>query len=277
MLNLKKNKQWLLLEEMQHLKIEDNMNIKKLLREGLLAEKLTNVDSDVDLIYNTYFKKDIDEISKTGVITRYMFDMPTTDTSVLKDDASIKANELNPCKILINNGGNHYAPLQHIISVSINDGARDFILDNFNGIITNAVDYLSDLNQKKSLEQEFTEHKIKGSIHHELAHWIDDTMNNNHIQKVIKKAQEYRSNSLYDIPVNATKMEIQGQIHNIKQLYNKYKDTWDTLSWNNLIELSPSLSNINKILTGNINTKWVRDLKIRMHREGLLGKNMINR
>jgi hypothetical protein len=70
-------------------------------------------------------------------------------------------------------------------------------------------------------------------------------------------------------------MEIQGQIHNVKQLHNKYNDIWDTLTFSDLIKYSPTLRTISNELKGDIKTKWVRDLKTRMHREGLLGKNMV--
>ena len=48
-------------------------SIKKLLREGLLTEKLTNVDADVDMIYDKFFRKDIDRLNKTGIITNELF------------------------------------------------------------------------------------------------------------------------------------------------------------------------------------------------------------
>jgi hypothetical protein len=71
-------------------------------------------------------------------------------------------------------------------------------------------------------------------------------------------------------------MEIQAQIHNVKQLYKKYKDIWDDLTFDNMLDLSPLLSSINNNFSGDIKTTWRKNLKIRMHREGLLGKNMVN-
>jgi len=76
--------------------------------------------------------------------------------------------------------------------------------------------------------------------------------------------------------VNATKIEIQGQIHNIKQLYNKYKNVWDEISFQDMLDMSSSLLSINDGLKGETNAKWRKELKQRMNREGLLGKKMTN-
>lgn len=249
--------------------------IKKLLREGLISEKLTQVDSDVDLLYNTYFKEDIDYINKTGYVNNGLFKTNKTNTSVLTSEESIKANELNQCVILVNIKGNTYNPSGHIITVSITKDAIDFVINEFKGDLQAAINYLEEP-QRASLRKEFTEEKIKGSIHHELAHWIDDTMHNQHIMKRTNKAMELGTANIGGIPVNSTKMEIQGQIHNIKQLYNKFNDVWDDMSFTELVSHSPTLNIISRQLKGDTKINWIRNLKTRMNREGLLGKNMIN-
>ncbi len=73
-----------------------------------------------------------------------------------------------------------------------------------------------------------------------------------------------------------TKVEIQGQIHNVKQLYNKYMDIWDDLSFMDMIGMSPPLIGIYNELNFEQKKTWTRDLKTRMFRENLLGKKMIN-
>jgi len=142
------------------------------------------------------------------------------------------------------------------------------------GDFVKAVNDLSDYKQKKIFKIEFTEEKIKGSIHHELTHWIDDVFHNRHIEKRINKQVELQTRDIGGIPVNATKMEIQGQIHNIKQLYNKYKNNWNVLTFDDILNISPALNTVNNSLPSNFKERWIRDLKIRMNREGLLGKNM---
>lgn len=253
--------------------------IKKLLRENLLSEKLTHVDDDVNFLYEKYFKNDIDKIIETGFITKNMFKKTETDTSILRSEESVKAHELNPCVIIINPGSNFYRPKDNVIGIGYSAPALEFIMDSGGGDIKKSLNLL-DYTQMKTLKVEFTEERIKGSIHHELVHWIDDTMNNRHITARINKAMERNTRDLGGIPVDASKMEIQAQIHNIKQLHNKYKLIWDTLSFQDMLDLSPSLGSINNRFGGygapkGIKQKWYRELKLRMHREGLLGKNMV--
>jgi len=130
------------------------------------------------------------------------------------------------------------------------------------------------------LAKEFTEERIKGSIHHELAHWIDDTMHNQHIKKYvdnnIEKNAAGEALPYNKTTVNAIPMERQAQIHNIKQLHNKYKDIWDTLSFNDMIELSNTLKATMTSLPAELRKQWIKDTKMRMYREGLLGIKMIN-
>src|ERR1035437_3960517 len=248
--------------------------IKQLLRKNLLSEQLVNVDEDVDMLYVKYFEYDVNELAKTGIIRNDMFLNTETNTVILKSKECVEAHKLNMCIIKINTGSNFYSPLNNTIGIGISNNSLNYVKTEANGNFRVAIDSLPNDRQKESLSREFNEEKIKGSIHHELAHWIDDTLHNKHIRKRLNKATEIGTRDLGGIPVNSTKMEIQGQIHNIKQLYNKYKDIWDTLSFSELVKYSPALSTINNNLSGDIKTKWIRDLKTRMHREGLLGKNM---
>ena len=255
------------------------MNLKQIIRESvrnILNEALINVDDDVNLIYNIFFKKDIDKISKTGYITKKMFLESETDTSILTNEKSIEANEKNPCIIRINNKNisNAYDPIKNIIYMSVNDNALAFTLNNFDGDINRALEYLKNSNQYESFKMEFTEEKIKGSIHHELVHWIDDTFNKQHIKKRIVKRLNSNTKNSKNIPVDSTKMEIQAQIHNIKQLHNKYNHKWDQLTLKDLFNLSPSLNTIHNKLNKPFLKQWLIDLIKRMDREKLLGKNM---
>ena len=250
--------------------------IKQLLREGLLFEKLSEIDSDVDFIYDNYFKTDVDEIDRTGIITNTMFRRSEIDTSILKSADCIEAHKLNPCEIKINYGSNFYRPSTNTISVSVSSSALNFVRDEANGDIKLAADSLFDILQKNTIVREFNEERIKGSIHHELAHWIDDTFHNRHITNRLNKAMELKNRNINNLPVNASKMEVHAQMHNIKQLHNKYKNVWDELTFNDMLALSSLLSSINNQLSSDIRKKWHRDLKVRMNREGLLGKNMVN-
>tara|TARA_R110000851_G_scaffold117238_3_gene243860 strand:+ start:177 stop:941 length:765 start_codon:yes stop_codon:yes gene_type:complete len=249
--------------------------IKKLLREGLINERLTNVEIDVDLIYNTYFKNIIDEIQETGILPDKIFTSTQISTSILKSEKSIESHKLNPCVININhNLGNFYNPSRQVIGISLSVQAIDYIKQ-FKGNINKAMFNLDD-SQKNNLGNEFKPSRIKGSIHHELVHWIDDTLNNNHIKKFTNRASEIGDINKIKGPINSTKLEIQAQIHNIKQLYNHNTKIWDKLTFIEMINKNPSLNHIFKSLDIKTRKQWVKDIKTRMHREGLLGKNMVN-
>jgi len=249
--------------------------IKQLLRESIIKERLTNVDSDVDLLYNKFFKNDVDVIQKTGIIDGGMFKRNITDTEILKDNESIESSDINKCDIKINYGRNYYSPSSQSISLSINKSAVEYVINDFNGDLNDAIKSLNH-DKQNSLRKEFTEEKLKGSIHHELTHWIDDTMHNRYINKLLKKAEEVGSKNFNGKSINTSKMEINAQIHNIKQLYNKFKSTWGNLSFDDLISQSPTLMSISNELQSTDRNKWIRDLKTRMYREGILGYNMVN-
>lgn len=254
---------------------QKNVGFSKI-NESLLTEKLVNVDSDVDLLYNKYFKTDIDELNRTGIIRKEMFEEYQGDnTNILNSEDSIKANETNRCELIINNRlGNAYRPSTKTIFLSANRNAINYVLNEFNGDYNNALDSLKGGNQYNSFKMEFTEERIKGSIHHELAHWIDDTNNNQHINKRTQIATKLGTRDINNIPVDSTKMEIQGQIHNIKQVYNKYKENWNELSLRDLFNLTPTLNIVFNNLKDSFKKQWVKDLILRMNRENLLGDKM---
>lgn len=257
--------------------------IKQILREGLLTEALPDVDSDVNLLYDKFFKDDVDTITTTGSVDKNMFDSAKVDTSILTSDICVEAHSKNPCDILINHSSNYYNPGDRVISLGINQGALEFLKNVNIGTGVEGVYRLDlalgslDRRSKVRFENEFKEHKIKGSINHELLHWLDDTLHNKSISKFLSRASEVGKDVyLKGKDVNTSKMEIQAQMGNIKQLKNKFSDMWDYLSFNDLIGMSVSLSVIYDSLRGRDRDEWVRNLKTRMYREGLLGKKMYN-
>jgi hypothetical protein len=246
--------------------------IQKILRESLLSERLTDVNADVDLIYDLGFRDDVDRLKETGVLTDDMFPKSEFDTKYLKAEESINAHKLNPCRIEINHAGNFYKPSTNLISVGIHAGAKGLIIDN-GGKLNDTNKYLND-KQAVGIRNEFTEGKIKGSIHHELVHWIDDTINNRHIAKAVSSPDTMKK--LHSKNVNTNYMELQAQIHNIVQLKRKNEDIWNGLKFMDLVDMSPTLNNIYYNLSGDARSEWIRNLKTRMYREGLLGKTMAN-
>jgi len=239
-----------------------------------LNESLINIQNDIDKIYDNYFRDGIEYIQNSDKIDLSKFKVGEISSADLTDELCKKAHKINPITIYINNDknlyNNHYNPLKKLINLRPNRNAIDYSLG-FNTIseATESLDY----EQKETFIREFKESTIKGSIHHELVHWIDDSLNNKHIEKIIKKQLD---NKKYIKDANYRNFEIQSQIHNIIQLKKQNQDIWNYLSFAEMIKLSPSLSTVFKNMT-NIDgrNKWLRQLKSRLYREGLLGKNMI--
>ena len=239
------------------------------------------LDDDVDLIYDTFFRKDIEELQATRKITLAMFQKGSLDTSKLVSKLAQKAHQVNPCGIFVNyrhRSPNHYNPIDSVIHVSVHRGAVDYAVEDFDGDIDKTASYIqySDTKKAQVFLNEFTEERIKGSIHHELTHWVDDTLHNQHIAKRSERAQETGLGlSQKGLPINADYMEIQAQIHNIYQLKRQNEGVWDLLSFDQMIHKSPPLMAVDSQLQSDIHTRWKRALKTRMHREGLLGASMV--
>ncbi len=252
---------------MKHLKAFEQYNI--------INEKLTDVNEDVDMIYDTYFKDGYDYINEFDKIDISLFKTDTITSAELVSPACKKAHLLNPIKIYINNAdishisNNFYNPFDKIISIRVNNSAIEYAND-FESV-SDAADNLTD-SQKNSFLNEFKGSSIKGSIHHELAHWIDDTLNNQHLKKKLQKQKE---TGVVIKNINFSPMELQAQIHNIVQLKRKYEKIWDDLTFEEMIKLSSSLSSVMKRNDDyDARKDWIFRLKKRMARENLLGKKM---
>ena len=239
----------------------------------VLSERLEEIDQDVNLLYDKYFKNDIEKFNQTKEISFGMFNPATGSTSILKTEASVKAHGMNPCDITINYGKNAYSPYQQDIYLSANMSAVRVIKDA--GNLENALEDIL-ISKHRSFKNELTEKKIKGSIHHELLHWLDDTFHNQHIKKYSKVATEIGvDKTLKGKDVNTTKFEIQGQMGNIKQFKNNTPDrVYNFLSFNEFIKSVPTLNHIYNTIGDSEKIEWKRNLLTRMHRENLLGDNM---
>ncbi len=255
------------------------MKYIKLFENFQLFEKIADVNEDVDFLYNTYFKEGIDYIQKNNTIDTTLFKKGVVSSSELVSPLSIKAHNVSPIEIFINDENikpynAHYSPYKNIINLCLNSNAVEHLMDY--KTIQDAANHL-DGNQKKQFMREFDESRIKGTIHHELAHWIDDALHNNNIKMKLSNRKE-KGVDITSKNINFTDMELHAQIHNIVQLKRKYEDIWNYITFEEMVELSPSLMSVKYSTHSNYDDKlkWVFRLKKRMAREGLLGKRMYN-
>lgn len=246
-------------------------------------EKLYNIEKDVEFIYNNSFKKIIDDLSSNNLKPKEHYmkasngDIAIFKSSQLKSKDCMKAHKANPIDIYCGSYGQSsygFGSEKEII-ISLNQ-------DIFNIFFANK--YIPDGNSKlRRLKNEMTENKIKASISHELAHWIDDSIYKLfnsilHGEKDPIKQKELLSFGT-DI-LDTTYYEIQAQIHAIAQLKKNYtKEKWDSFILTNLFELYPPLADvIDKVYKKNnkeLAVIWLKTLLKRLNREKLLGANMV--
>jgi hypothetical protein len=91
-----------------------------------------------------------------------------------------------------------------------------------------AIDYIPD-HQKVFFRNEITETNIKGSIYHELSHWLNDTLHNKAVSKNMPITQD-KIDKLWSGDVNFSDFEIDAQVHAIKQVKRNYKKDFDKLT-----------------------------------------------
>ena len=247
-----------------------------------LTEKTYNIGADVDLVYNKivkpslslYHKGKYKEFSKKyaeGVVG-YM------TSGDLKSKQAKQAHKMNPMNIYFarNNKGNYYDPPNRTIHFSLNidvinildDG--DFEEDRVKLMVGDAYDRFMN---------ELSEGAIKGTIYHELSHWLNDTLHNRNITKVLRQVSDTGKRELMKrghSSVDQTFMEIDAQVHALKQLKRTYSKIWDTLTWEDILKYKPSFTAV----FGDIQfdkkeyEQYRRNILKRMNREKLLTKNL---
>ena len=248
-----------------------------------LDESIFKLNNVVDFIYDNYFKELIDHVN-SGLEVWPLNKSELYSSDLPKNKYINLANELNPLIIYINSGrGNVYYPNDGTMSFSVNENAYNFVRTY--GTLPAAVNVFKRAGQPEkanALDNEFSPARIKGSIHHELNHWLDDTLRNQHIGKLITKADDTDPHKRKKIiqqnkpDVALTNYEREAQIHSIVQLKRQYGRQWNRLSFEEMIRLNPSLEKIyDTAKREGWLDEWKQLLLRRMHREGLLGKAMI--
>lgn len=249
--------------------------------ENFLTEKILDVQQDVDMIYDKFFRKNIEKLDNPErdpklieeavrelSIERYVD--PRVVSNLLKSPELVEAQERNPVKFVINSSaGNLYSiksPAE--IHFSVNGAVLrllkeyEYSIDTLSKVIIENFD---------SFLNELTEGKMKGSIHHELAHWYDDTMHNYHITNTARNNPAATNQPEW----NTSHIEIEGQIHTLLQFKKMYGDElWDSMTFDDLLTKVPALSGVIRRFDTKQKEIWKRRIKTRMARENLLGKNM---
>ena len=256
--------------------------------QEFITEATYDLDTDVDMIYDMAFAPIILKV-RQGTWDGEEFATANWlgTTEILSSPDCKKAHDVN-AMVIITTQGNEYNPHGDairgpFISISINNQVLELISEH--GSIRAALEYIPRTQRERFLT-EITPERIKGSIHHALSHWLDDTFHNKHISNRLswaaharERQQDYEKADNIMLQgkkeQNLTNYEINAQIHAIKQLKRANTDMWDLYDFDDMIRLNASLTHLGSTFKemGEYEN-WKKTLLKRMHREKLLGDEM---
>lgn len=259
--------------------------------ERLITEKTHDVKRDVETLYNLYLKNVVDDLIKSDLndiesifekhgniqYGSYVFGSILSDRLLSPD--SKQAHSVNPISIV-------FVADKRLDALGTYNPSKKQIIINL-AIAYDVAKYgvgkpgHKQLNSKlkKMIINELKPEKIKGTIAHELSHWIDDSYYDS-ITNLTTKAKQAKEPStamkLGRSNVNLTYFEINSQIAAIKQFKNSIPDKdWESLTFTDLVYRLPSLMNIfNAVNNKKELEKYLKDLISRMSREKLLTNRM---
>jgi predicted XRE-type DNA-binding protein len=275
----------------------------KTFREHLLTEALLAVDKqDINKLYAPYAKpfkefqavwnKYSDEQIKNNltirrdmmlqfreIFSRYPQNAPLKvfSSSDLKSELARKAHAVNPITIYVflTANGNYYNPLKHIIYLSLDTN------------IANAMENILDsipVNQLAMLKSETTDLRMKTTIMHEIAHWLDNSLHNFYMSKAFSRAADVAdrgrngaqviTKSLYrgESDPYLSPMEVTAMVNQVAELKRRLpKKKWDQLTWVDLMHLIPSLHFADRRLGAEFRKRMIS----RMSREHLVGASLM--
>lgn len=249
----------------------------------ILNEKTYSLDRDVHYLYKkAKLDKFIEAIQKEDSKTTYdmlnknIVEMGVIvfyngDSSELTNRDAKTAHKKNPINIRLGvfAQGSYYNPKDSFLQVSVNSQALQ-LLQTKNSSFKEVEDMIHQ--QVKRFRNEFTEANIKGSIYHELTHWIDDSIHNRHISRKIDREDLKGGRA----DVNHTEFEVNSQIHKIKQLKkSSRRNEFDDFSWEDLMVKLPSLmSNFKNFRSEDEYYSFTKEFLKRMDREKVRPKNL---
>jgi valyl-tRNA synthetase len=241
-----------------------------------LLEATFNIGQDVDMLYNLLFRNLVKDIHNENWDGRLVDNTESLSTGILQSKEARKAHKMNPMRISTSHH-NSYDPTTRVLSVAINRNVLD-LLRSCDMSYSKSLKFLTQHHpgQVRMFTADITPARIKGSIYHELSHWLDDTFHNRHISKTVNLAQELGASALRqgEQYVGLTKYEINAQIHAIKQLKRNNNKIWNTLSFDQMVDLSAALQTVEGALSTDDKKRWKQMILRRMAREGLLGDSM---
>ena len=251
----------------------------------LLVERIANIERhDVDMLYAP-LSKIVDKVSQTfarytkeedlskalldiaGPYLNYRDDKPAEllkefSSADLKSGVCRVANKIKPIKIEIYTmvPNNMYCAEDSLLGMGMPAGSIKSLA---------LYDELSDTD-KRVIKTEFTSIRVRSTIVHELAHWIDDAMHNLHLTRHGDNLASYIKGANPVATLGTA--EINSVVYQIAQIKKDIGDSaYNNLNFNELCELHPHLLKLN---SSQHSKEWRKLVLSRMSREGLLTPKM---
>jgi hypothetical protein len=259
----------------------------KSLNEDRLNEKLFSIEDDVDYIIEESgiedFYKDVESGEMpyyTEIINDEEIAFLVMKSDELRSEDAVKAHDANPISIFIGfakgNIGSHYNPKDKYLLASPTRSA-------FKVFYLGEEDKL-EASKRETLKKDLSIERLKYALAHELSHWISDSLHNKHIESIIDRANDLNDAEYMKLKkqdVNMTYFEIDAIIHSIKEMKRRYsEEEWNNLTFRDIMLDYTALNTVDNLLKERYGLEvaliWQKNLFQRMHREGLLGKNMRN-
>lgn len=268
-----------------------------------LLESTYQIQEDVDMVFeiikNSNFYKKVINLEYMHESSDEALIINSKDLK-FKSAECVKANSINSFDLILSLEDSYYSPRNvngnksSEIKIAILGGLYNHLVRNLNVrknengwcISNRCYETIPEL-LKANVRQEyaiyeFKEHRAKGTLHHELIHWLDDSLHDMFITKKLlatKNKPYLKPKILYQKhsrPANSP-IEINAIIGNIKEIRNSMsREEWDKLSLTSMFALNPSLESILHNGSYEEYNSLKKEVLKRLHREDLLGKNMKN-
>ena len=159
--------------------------------------------------------------------------------------------------------GNLYNPKKNEIIIGVPNPIRAIIRE------PNMYTHLID-----DIRTEFSDIRIKSAIRHELTHWIDDSIHNNHIANTISNPNYIKritqAISKNQDPRYLEHIEVTAMVNQIAEIKRRVGEIkYDKLTWIQLVSMVPGL----RVLNNELGAKWREVMFSRLARENLIGKS----
>ncbi|UNA02015.1 hypothetical protein PVA8_328 [Vibrio phage PVA8] len=243
-----------------------------------LVEATYDIDNAVDYVYDKFFRDFIENLDLNN-LPPMPSDFGWIDGDTFVGDVNNKiitrAHEIHPLSEITSDtgAGNVYRPSSGVINVTIPSSA-------YSAYRQGIVRQLSASDQR-FIKNELTEARIKGTIMHEISHWINDSIHNFNIYD--RSTNKGLSNSAQLKRMNKgknrthqflTDYELDAQLHAILQYIRANKRRWDSMTFGEALAEMPFYNPLSRTLTRDEMKEWKRYMYTRMARENILGNRM---